>query len=79
MSIILRENWFNCKQYKKKYVIFFQYELLSNHFMSYVTRDLWHNHLPIIGFMEIKCLLQSNEHQFIRMQITHTKVFNTVH
>ena len=29
--------------------------------------------------MEIKCLVKSNEHQFIRMQITHMKVFNTVH
>ena len=29
--------------------------------------------------MEIKCLVKSNEHQFIRMQITHMKVLNTVH
>ena len=47
--------------------------------MSIVTYDLWYNHLPIIGFMEIKCLVQSNEHQFVRMQITHIKILNTVH
>ena len=47
--------------------------------MSNVTCDLWYNHLPIIGFMEIKCLVKSNEHQFIRMQITHVKFLNTVH
>ena len=28
--------------------------------------------------MEIKCLVQFNEHQFIRIQITHMTVLNTI-
>ena len=28
--------------------------------------------------MKIKCLVQFNEHQFIRIQITHMTVLNTI-